>query len=80
MGAKKKSPSETSLEFCPEILDVAYVAHMLRISKAQVRNLCKNGDLPHFMVGKMYRFTRQDIIKFVYRDNIPERLRNVCYG
>ena len=74
----KKELADVSLEHCPEIIDVAYVAFLLKISAVQVRNLCKSGELPHFMCGKMYRFTRQDMIHYVYKDNIPERLRGLC--
>ena len=76
---KRRKPSDMSLEHCPEIVDVNYVAFLFKISTVQVRNLCKSGELPHFMIGKMYRFTRQDIIRFVYRDNIPENLKGGAY-
>ena len=73
MSARRK-PTEVSLEHCPDIIDVNYVAFLFKISGSQVRNLCKSGQLPHFMIGKMYRFTRQDIIRYVYGDNIPQNL------
>lgn len=72
--SSRRKPTDVSLEHCPDIVDVNYVAFLFKISPAQVRNLCKSGDIPHFMVGKMYRFTRQDIIRYVYRDNIPQNL------
>ncbi len=78
MGKRKKQLSDVSLENCPEIIDVPYVAFLLKVSDVQVRNLCKSGKIPYFMVGKMYRFTRKDIIRYVYRDDIPDRLKVLC--
>ena len=41
------------------------VARMLNISDRQVRRLAAAGELPHVLVGTMYRFDRADIERWI---------------
>jgi excisionase family DNA binding protein len=39
----------------PEVLKVAEVAELLRVSKATVQRWCANGQLPAFKIGQHWR-------------------------
>ena len=41
------------------------VAELLNISARQVRRLAAKGELPHVIVGTMYRFNRSDIERWL---------------
>ena len=45
------------------------VAEILNISARQVRRLAAAGEIPHVMVGTMYRFDRGAIERWLTRQN-----------
>lgn len=43
-------------------------AEFLRISPAQLRNLCSQGKVPYFKLGASNRFSRSDLIVLLQRN------------
>lgn len=57
------------LEEYPDILNLKDVAKYLSISKDTVRKLCLNNQLKHIRVGRLYKITKENLVKFL-EDNI----------
>ncbi len=57
------------LEEYPDVLNLKDVAKYLSISKDTVRKLCLNNQLKHIRVGRLYKITKENLVKFL-EDNI----------
>lgn len=57
------------LEGYPDVLNLKDVAKYLSISKDTVRKLCLNNQLKHIRVGRLYKITKENLVKFL-EDNI----------
>ena len=55
-----------------DVLTLKEVAEYLKISTDSVKNLVKVGLLECFRVGRLYRFTKEDILKFLKMTNKKE--------
>ena len=53
------------LEKFDDVLTLKEVAEYLKISTDSVKNLVKVGLLECFRVGRLYRFTKENILKFL---------------
>lgn len=53
------TPTPSSLTF--EVLDSQEAALFLKVSVPTLRNMCSNGQVPYFKLGKRNRFRRQDL-------------------
>ena len=60
------------LERFDDVLTLKEVAEYLKISTDSVKNLVKVGLLECFRVGRLYRFTKEDILKFLKMTNKKE--------
>ena len=54
----------TSWEKVPVVIDIGYVANLLRVSIETVRKACINGSLPAFKVNGMWRINKKDLMIF----------------
>ena len=48
-----------------DVLSVKEVADILRIGETTVRRLAASGELPAKMIGKRWRFSRQEILSLL---------------
>ena len=48
-----------------DVLSVKEVADILRIGETTVRRLAASGELPGKMIGKRWRFSRQEILSLL---------------
>ncbi len=70
-GRPPKNKSDRLKPFCygfdeiPVVVDPPYIAWLFKVSVETVRLLCRNGNLPSFMVGKQYRIKKADLMRFM---------------
>lgn len=48
-----------------DILDVREVATLLRVGRNAVYDGCARGDIPHVRIGKLLRFSRAAIVRWL---------------
>ena len=48
----------------PEIMTMIEVADFFRVNTKTIRDLAIKGELPHFRIGKLYRFETKRVMKF----------------
>jgi excisionase family DNA binding protein len=48
----------------PIIMGTEDAAGVLDVHVNTIKNLVKNGELPHFNVGRVWRFRKEDLMKF----------------
>lgn len=65
MSAKIKQRPPTTWAREAPILDPDRVALLLGITETQVRYLARSGKLPAFKVGKLWRFEKEALMRFV---------------
>lgn len=61
--------SYENLTTYPDVLNLEEASGYLGASKDTIRKLCRKGGIKHFKVGKLYKFTKQNIIDFLENKN-----------
>lgn len=54
----------TNWECVPVVVDIGFVANLLRISPETVRKACIAGKLPAFKVESMWRINKKDLMVY----------------
>ncbi|MFQ5491942.1 MAG: helix-turn-helix domain-containing protein [Phycisphaerae bacterium] len=57
------------LETTPDILTVAEVAAFMRVSRETVYRMAGRGELPGRKIGRIWRFSRDGIRRFVHQQS-----------
>ena len=55
----------TRWEDVPVVIDLPYLAIILKLSYVHLTNLCKKGQLPAFKVGDSWRVEKGDLIEWI---------------
>ncbi|MGL4392875.1 MAG: helix-turn-helix domain-containing protein [Fusobacteriaceae bacterium] len=53
------------LEKYPDVLNLNETSEFFRTSKDSIRKLCLSGEIKHIRIGKLYKFTKQNIKDFL---------------
>lgn len=53
------------LEKYPDILTLNQTSDYLGVSRDTIRNLCIQGRFKHVRIGRLYKFTKKDLIEFI---------------
>lgn len=53
----------TSWDSVPVIMDIGYVAALLKLTTETTRKLCVNGGIPAFKVGDLWRISKAELMK-----------------
>ncbi len=69
----EKEEKMISLENCPEIMNAEEVAKIFHISPRTVYALTKSGDIHSFSIGKLKRYTKKSVFRYVYELTGDER-------
>lgn len=68
MGSKKKAPKKPNDNLSERTwLTVAQVAEYLALSKVTIYRLLERGDIPTRRIGKLHRFYRPEIDKWMLK-------------
>lgn len=62
MNQQRMIPSSENHE---EIINVKQVAKFLGLNVIFIYSKCSRGEIPHFRIGKQYRFKKSEILKWV---------------
>jgi excisionase family DNA binding protein len=58
-------PMRTHISPSPNVLTLAEIMNWLGISRTTLYKLCQRNEIPHFKVGREYRFNREQITKWM---------------
>lgn len=53
----------TNWDDVPEIFDIPYAMRLYGISRPTAYSMCNDGTLPAKKIGKLWRFSKRDVIK-----------------
>lgn len=51
-----------------DFLTIADVAEKLNVSERTIRNLCNDGEIPHFKIGTQYRIKSEDLENYLIKN------------
>lgn len=72
-NSEVKEEKKISLENCPEIMDAEQVAEIFHVSTRTIYALTKSGDINSFAIGKLRRYTKRSVFRYVYELTGDER-------
>lgn len=52
----------TNWDDVPVVVDITYVANLLRFSTERVRQLCVSGEIPAVKIGGLWRISKQALM------------------
>ncbi|MGD0255474.1 MAG: helix-turn-helix domain-containing protein [Acidimicrobiales bacterium] len=61
---------DTRVPDCPS-LDVDDVASRFQVSPKTIRRRVADGSLPHYRIGRLVRFTSEDLRSYIARCRVP---------
>lgn len=64
----------------PEWLDQTQAAAVLGVARSSIPTLCRRDGLPHTRLGRLYRFRREDLHRWLATRGGPHTLRAIKGG
>ena len=74
---KPKSRWQKTLKMDKEILDVEGAADVLGVSKTTIYKLARDGTIPATRVGREWRFSRNNLVKWIENGTQADQIANV---